>query len=236
MIVEDVETIVPMRSGPAAPSGFKARVMKITTSSGVFHTSARILTRTEHMARSDVPISKALPSDLAMDFRPLDQKGTRDFVKDSRAAVNIIRSTRQFNSCTRRAALRVSVLQPPKASLQKMSAEQRIRFADAQADMFRANLDAETVAYPYIGLGASEYIKFITRRSRRDESCTTLFTLDMEMDPSSLNKVLGHLQRDHRPAIVLLHHRDPDRTTAQHRILARYARDEKMAFAAALCR
>ena len=107
-----------------------------------------------------------------------------------------------------------------------------MRFADAQHDMFRQNLDAETVAYPYVGLGASEYIKFITRRSRRDESCTTLFTLDMEMDHASLDKVLAHLQRDHRPAIVLLHHRDPDRTTVQHRILARYARDEKMAFAA----
>ena len=146
--------------------------------------------------------------------------------------MNVIRSTRQFNSCTRRAALRVSVLQPPKAWLQATSAEDRVRFADARHDIFRENLDAEAVVCPYIGLGASEYTRFIARRSRRDESCTTLFTLDMEMDKFSLNKVLGHLQRDHRPCIVLLHHKDPDRTTAQRRILAGYARDEKMAFVA----
>ena len=232
MILEDVETIVPMRRGPAAPRGFGARVMKVTTSSGVFYTPARMLTRAEHMARSEAAISRALPPELAVDFRPLDQRGTRGLVEDSLAAERIIRSTRQFNSCTRRAALRVSVAQPPKISLQTMSAEERIRFADAQADMFLANLEAETVAYPYIGLGASDYMKFITRRSRRDGAYTTLFVLDMEMDAASLRKVLAHIQRDHLPAIVPLIHRDPDRTTVQHRVLARYMGDEKMAFAA----
>ena len=84
--------------------------MKITTSSGVFHIPARILTRSEHTARSDVPVSRALPPELAIDFRPLDRKGADDLAKDSRAAVNIIRGARQFDSCTRRAVLRVSVV------------------------------------------------------------------------------------------------------------------------------
>lgn len=126
----------------------------------------------------------------------------------------------------------MSVAQPPKVSLKAMSAEEKMRLADAQAELFRTSLSAETVAYPYIGLGASDYARFITSRSRRDESHTTLFTLSTEMDPPALGKVLAHLQRDHRPAIVLLVHGNPGKTAVQHRILARYTRDEKMAFLA----
>ena len=232
MIVEDVEAMTPMRRSPASTPGFKARIVKITTSNGVFHTPARILTRSEHKARSEAVISRALPPDLAMDFRPLDQKGVRELVRDGGAAEKAIRDTRQFSSCTRRAALRISVAQPPKVSLKTMSTEEKMRFADAQAGLFRTTLGAEAIAYPYIGLGASEYARFITTRSRRDETCTTLFTLSTGMDRSSLDKVLAHLQRDHRPAIVLLIHENPRKTAAQHRILARYMRDEKMAFLA----
>lgn len=232
MIVEDVENIVPTSGGPGSPPGLWARVMKITTSRGAFQTPARILTRAEHMARSTAAVSRALPPDLAVDFRPLDQRGAYGLAGGGSAAEGIIRSTRQFNSCTRRALLRISVAQPPDVALRAMSAGEKIRLADAHASMFRESLDAEIVAYPYLGLGASEYLRFITRRSRRDEACTALFTLDMGMDPFSLDKVLAHIRRDRRPAIVPLIHRDPDRTTAQHRILAGHMRDEKTAFLA----
>ena len=232
MIVEDVEAIIPPHYDPAAPPVFWARAMKITTSDGIFRTPARVLMRSEHMARSEVPISRALPSELAMDFRPLDQKETRGLVEDSRVAERIIRSTRQFNSCTRRAALRLSVVQPPQASLDTMTHEEKIRFADTQADMFRTNLDAEVITYPYMGFGTSDYIDFIARRSRRDESCTTMFVLDMQMTPPALDKVLGHLRSTGQPCIVPLRHRDPDKTVAQHLILDRYLDSPKMAFLA----
>ena len=232
MIVEDVENTIPLRGDPLAPPGFEARAMRITTSSGTFHTPARVLTRSEHMARSEVAISKALPDDLAIDFRPLTQKGVERLAGDGSAAEALIRSTRQFNSCTRRAVLRASVVQPPKISVRSMPAEEKIRLADMQADIFRTSLDAEIISYPYVGLAASDYTRFISRRARRDEACTTLFVLDMGMDPATLDKVLEHLRRDHRPAIVPLIHRGPDETALQRHRLTRYMRDEKMAFVA----
>ena len=232
MIVEDVECTIPARGGPGAPPGLAVRAMKITTSDGVFHTPARMLTRAEHMARSDVAVSRALPADLAIDFRPLTHKDSRGLAVDGRVAKNIIRSTRQFNSCTRRAVLRASVVQPPKVAIRSMSAEEKIRLADVQADIFRTSLDSEIIAYPYLGLAASDYTRFISRRARRDEACTTLFVLDTEMDPASLDKVLDYLRHDHRPAIVPLIYRDSDGTAVQRRLLARHMRDEKMAFLA----
>ena len=232
MIVEDVECTIQPRGGPGAPPGLAVRAMKITTSDGVFHTPTRMLTRAEHMARSDVPMSRALPADLAIDFRPLTHKDSLGLAVDGLVAKNIIRSTRQFNSCTRRAVLRASVVQPPKVAIRSMSAEEKVGFADAQADIFRTSLDSEIIVYPYLGLAASDYTRFISRRARRDEACTTLFVLDAEMDPASLDKVLDYLRHDHRPSIVPLIYRDSDGTAVQRRILARHMRDEKMAFLA----
>ena len=232
MIVEDMECTIPPRNNPGAPPGLAVRAMRITTSNGAFYTPARMLTRAEHMARSDVAISRAFPADLAIDFRPLTRKDVRGLAANGRAAKSIIRSTRQFNSCTRRAVLSASVVQPPKIAVRSMSAEEKVSFADTQADIFRTSLDSEIITYPYLGLGASDYTKFISRRARRDEACTTLFVLDMEMDPASLDKVLAYLRHDHRPAIVPLIYRDPDGTAVQRRLLARHMKDEKMAFLA----
>ena len=232
MILEDVEALMPPHYDPAAPPSFEARAVRIATSAGIVRTPDRALTRSEHAARSEVPLSRALPAGLAVDFRLLDQKDTRGLVQDGRAAEGIIRSARQFNSCTRRAALRVTVVQPPQAALDAMTHEEKIRFADAQADIFRTNLDAEIIAYPYMGFGASDYTNFIARRSRRDGSCTTMFALDMQMSPPALDKVLGHLGSTRQPTIVPLRHRSPDRTVAQHLILARHLESPRMAFLA----
>ena len=232
MILEDVEALIPPHYDPAAPPSFEARAVRIATSAGIVRTPDRALTRSEHTARSEVPLSRALPAGLAADFRLLDQKDTRGLVQDGRVAEGIIRSARQFNSCTRRAALRVAVVQPPQASLDAMTHEEKIRFADAQADIFRTNLDAEIIAYPYMGFGASDYIDFIARRSRRDGSCTAMFALDMQMSPPALDKVLGHLGSTRQPTIVPLRHRSPDRTVAQHLILARHLESPRMAFLA----
>ena len=96
MILEDVGMVARSRGDPDAPPGFGARIMRITTDAGSFETPARILSASEHRARSEVSISKALPHDLAIDFRPLRTGDAAGLVNDSRVADRLIRTARQF--------------------------------------------------------------------------------------------------------------------------------------------
>lgn len=232
MILEDVGMVARSRGDPDAPPGFGARIMRITTDAGSFETPARILSASEHRARSEVSISKALPHDLAIDFRPLRTGDAAGLVNDSRVADRLIRTARQFESCTRRATLRLTVFQPPASDLKGMSAEDKILFADAQADVLEKNLGAGIVVYPYLGLDARRYERFINDRYRRNQACMTLFTLDMGMAPAALEKILKKMADKNEPAIIPLIYKSPDRTVPQHRILARYLDSPRLALLA----
>ena len=61
MILKDVGTVARRRVGQGAPAGPGARIMRITTDAGSFETPARLLTASEHRARSEASISRALP-------------------------------------------------------------------------------------------------------------------------------------------------------------------------------
>lgn len=230
MILEDVRMVAKRRGDPAAPPGFRARIMRITTDAGSVETPARLLSASEHKARSEVSVSRALPAEAAMDFRPLNRNDARDFSTDARVARRLITMTRQFESYTRRAVLRMTVFQPPIAALSDMDPEERIRFADEQADMLEKSLNAGIVTYPHLGLDTGRYLRFIDERHRRNPACTTVFVLDMRMKPESLARILERIEARNEPAIVPLIHRGLDKTVPQHRILANHFDSPRLAF------
>lgn len=222
MILEDVGMVARRRGDPDAPPAPGARIMRITTDEGSFETPARLLSASEHRARSEAYISRALPHELAIDFKPLRGGDAAGLVADSGVADRLIRAARQFESFTRRAVLRLAAFQPPASDLSGMSVEDKVRFADAHADMLEKNLGTGIVTYPYLGLDAVRYERFVKERYRRNESCTTLFVLDMGMPAAALEKILGMVAAKNEPAIVPLIYRPPDKTAPQHRIVARH--------------
>lgn len=232
MILEDVGTVAKRRVDQGAPAGPGARIMRITTDAGSLETPARLLTASEHRARSEASISRALPHELAMDFRPMSRDDAMSLAAGGRAADRMIATARQFESYTRRATLRLTVFQPPANALVSMSAEGKITLADAQARILEKDLGTGILTYPYLGLDASLYEQFVSERYRRNRACTTLFVLHMGMAPAALERVLGMVAARKKPAIVPLIYKTPDKAVRQHRVLARYLDNPRMALLA----
>ena len=229
MVLEDVAVEAMHVGGPMSPPGLRARAMSIVTSAGRVRTPARIISRSEHVARSKAAVSRALPHELAMDFRMLPLGDVAGLAGESAVARRLVRSARQFQSYTKRAALSMSVYQPDQSALADLSAADKVEFADAQAEFLQKNLGAELLTYPYLGLPASEYVRFIAERQRRNESCTTLFVLDMAMPPDALEKVVEYMAGTRQPAILPLIYRDPSSTIPQHMVVSRCFDSPRMA-------
>ena len=231
MNLEDVSVVAKRRGDPDAPPGFRARTVRVTTDAGSVETPARLLSASEHKARSEISVSRALPAETAMDFRPLQKNDAKNFSSDAEVARRLITMTRQFESYTRRAVLRMTVFQPPIVALKEMAPEDLIRFADEQAAVLEKSLNAGIVTYPYLGLDTGPYLRFIDERHRRNPTCTTAFVLDMRMKPDLLAKILDQMKARSEPAIVPLIYRRLDRTVQrQYQILANHFDSPRLVF------
>ena len=139
---------------PAAPA--VARTMRITTDAGAFETPARMVSYAEQMARSAIPMSRALPTELAMDFRVVRSgDGIASVLAAAKggsgdaAAPEPDRRAILHCDITERVRPRVSVRQPAPAALDGMSTSARVRFADAQAALRPRDEPGGVVTYPY---------------------------------------------------------------------------------------
>ena len=205
MTIEDIEQV-------DAPSGGAARVMRITTGGGAFATPARMISHGEQAARSAIPLSRALPHELAVDFGVVRAVDAASLAAGGAAAAapGLRRRARLHRDITERALLSVSVLQPSAAALACMTAPARVRFADAQAELLRdgpGGGGGGLVTYPYLGLRAGDYLRFVRERRGRDGEGAALFVLDMGMDGATMEKILDCLGGDGAPALVPLIHR-----------------------------
>ena len=167
----------------------------------------------EQMARSAIPMSRALPTELAMDFR---------VVRSGDGAASVLAAAKGgsgdaaypepdrrdilHGDITERALLRVSVRQPAPAALDGMSESARVRFADAQAALQPRDEPGGIVTYPYLGLRAGEYLRFIGDRLARDGDGAALFVLDAGMDAPTMEKILEFLGNRGGPALVPVIH------------------------------
>lgn len=229
MVLEDMAVEAVDVGGPQSPPGLRARAMTILTSAGRIRTPARIIARSEHVARSKAAVSRALPHQLAMDFRMLPLADVAGLAERSAVARRLAGLARQFQSYTRRAALSMSVYQPEPSALAALSAAKRIEFADAQAEFLQRHLGAEFLTYPYLDLPASDYVRFIAERQRRNESCTTLFVLDMAMPAGALERIIDYMDRARRPTLLPLIYRDPSSTVPQHIAISKCFDSPRMA-------
>ena len=230
MILEDVKLNDTTENNLSSPYYFRSRSVRITTDKGVFETPNRVNTRTEYVARSNVPLAECLNLELAVDFRELDVEQTSQITTSPKCAEKLIDLTEQFNDITRRAIFKMSVFQPPQIKLDIMSNEEKVTFADFQADYLQLKLGAGIITYPYLQLPSTEYKKFIDARYRRTENTSTIFTLDVAMETNDLKDILDHLISKEQPMIICLIDRPWMETTTQHRIISSYYHNEKTAF------
>ena len=234
MTIEDIEQV-------DAPSGGAARVMRITTGGGAFATPARMISHGEQAARSAIPLSRALPDELAVDFGVVRAVDAAALAAGGAAAAapGLRRLARLHRDITERALLSVSVLQPSAAALACMTAPALVRFADAQAELLRGGPGGGggggLVTYPYLGLRAGDYLRFVRERRGRDGEGAALFVLDMGMDGATMEKILDCLGGDGAPALVPLIHRGasgPPSPPPGRGVIGRHPGRPKMAFLA----
>jgi len=230
MILEDVNLVELEQDNDSSPYFFRTRIMDIITDKGKFSTPARVITRTEQVARSNAGISKTLPKELEIDFRILLDSQVRDFQNDSKVVQNLVRMTKQFNDYTRKAIFRISIFQPAQNSLNNLSNKEKINFAELQADFLQIRLGSNLITYPFLDLSSSEYIDFIKTHYKRDHNFSTLFVLDLAMEPTTLKKILDYFVKMEEPIIIPIIYRDWTKTAAQHAIIASYFNNRKIAF------
>ena len=231
MIIEDVKLKNTSQEKPGSPYYFKNRVLEIITDKGKFTTPSRIITRSEYVARSQVPISEALDLDCAIDFRDLTVEQTTQIIEENTDGVkNLLELAEQFNDITTRAIFKLAIFQPPKQRLKDMDLDMKIKFADFQADIFQKRFGNGIITYPFLDLSISEYKKFIDERNIRDEHTSTVFTLDMGMEPKTLKAVIEHLTIANEPTIIALRHRPWMGFPIQHQIVSSFYSKERVAF------
>ena len=229
MIIEDVKLIDRMDVPKSAPFHY-SRVFRIITDNGVAYTPQKTTNRLEYNARSGVPLLKALPSEITSDFKLLDSKKIDGFFNDSKKATQLVNLVKQFNDVTRRSVLRISIFQPTNDVLKNWTKNEKIRFAEIQAEVLQSRLGSNLITYPFLNLGLSDYIEFIDDHYVRDENQSTIFTFDMGMDPTHLKKLLDYMQSKGDPMIIALIHKPFVNTIPQHIILNDYFNNEKMIF------
>lgn len=230
MILEDV-SMADSYYDSRRPPGTVTRSMRITTDRGSFTTPARVISRNDHTARSDIPLSRELPPALTMDFKPLVDGDVEGLTNDGRVAERLNRRTRQYHSITERALLRMSVFQPTQKTLGRLSTSAKIRFADAQAEYLQDRLGCGITTYPYLDLPANDYLQFIDDRYRRTEDATSLFVLHMRMGRDRLERILDRLG-EKGPIIVPLIHSGAAGAVPAYDAIKQRLDDQKMAFLA----
>lgn len=200
MTIEAIEQVGAACGGSGGDGGRlpegAARIMRITTDAGAFETPARMVSYAEQAARSAIPLSRALPTELAVDFRVVRGGGAASVLAAAATGGGVLEPDRRavlHGDITERALLRVSVHQPTPAALDGMSSPARVRFADAQAALQPLDEPGGIVAYPYLGLSASEYLRFIGDRLREEGSGSALFVLDAGMDGHTMEKILAYV-------------------------------------------
>jgi hypothetical protein len=232
MIIEDVRLEDLEQNIERSPYYYRARVMKITTDRGAFFTPARFTARSEYLARSGVPLSKALPLELAIDFRELDDTQVSGILENNTIAERVLRVTKQFNDITNRTILRISVFQPPATTLEKMSSEKKIEFAQMQAEYLQQRLGTNIITYPFLDLPLSEYKKLIGRAIINDNTFP-IFTLDMKKERNYLKELIDHLIKSRHHTLVILIYRNWQKSIPQHHLIGSYFRNDGVAFIAA---
>ncbi len=230
MILEDVNLVELEQDNASSPYYFRTRVMDIVTDKGKFSTPARVTTRAEHIARSRAGVSKSLPKKLAIDFRILLDSQVRNFQNDAKVIKNLVQVTKQFNDYTRKCIFKISVFQPAQNSLDGLGTQEKLAFADMQVDFLQVRLGSNLLTYPFLNLPTTEYIDFIKTRYRRDEEFTTLFVLDLAMDPTTLKNILDYFVSLEEPIVIPIIYKDWSRTAPQHAIVASYFNNPKIAF------
>ena len=211
--------------------GTVTRTMRITTDKGSFATPARVISRNDHIARSDIPLSRELPPELTMDFKVLVDKDVEGLTADGNVAERLIRRTRQYHSITGRALLRMSVFQPTQKTLARLSTSAKVRFADAQAEYLQDRLGCGITTYPYLDLATGDYLQFIDDRYRRTGDATSLFVLHMSMGRARLERVLDRLEQK-GPAVVPLIHSGSARAVPAYDAIKQRLGGQKTAFLA----
>lgn len=229
MIIEDVKLIDTLDVPKSAPYHL-SRVFKITTDNGTVHTPHKTTNRLEYNARGGLPLLKILPDGITTDFKLLDSQKINGFLNNSKKALQLINTVKQFNDITRRSALRISIFQPTNNVLKNWTKHQKIKFAEIQAEFLQSKLDSNLITYPFLDLGFSDYVEFIDRHYVRNEHQSTIFTFDMGMNPTYLKKLLDHMQSKEDPMIIALIHKPWINTIPQHIILNSYFNNEKMVF------
>lgn len=229
MIIEDVKLIDRIDVPKSAPF-HHSRVFRIITENGAVYTPHKTTNRLEYNARSGVPLLKKLPSEITSDFKLLDSKSIDGFLNDGKKATHLINIVKQFNDITRRSVLRISIFQPTNDVLAGWTKNEKIKFAEIQAEFLQSRLGSNLITYPFLDLGISDYIEFIDSHHIRDENQSTIFTFDMGMDPTNLKKILDYMQSKDEPMIIALIHRPWANTIPQHIILNSYFNNEKMVF------
>lgn len=217
MTIEAVEQVGAASGGgesgrdglPGRPLPFEAafRIMRISTDAGSFETPARMVSYDEQAARSAVPLSRALPAELAVDFRVVRGAGAASILAAARGGGSPEPDRRARLHCdiTERALLRVTVHQPSPSALAGMSPAARVRFADAQAGLQPRDGSRGVVTYPYLGLRAGDYLRFVRSRRRAGDG-TALFVLDAGMDGRTMEKVLDCIGEGGGPSLVPVIH------------------------------
>jgi hypothetical protein len=92
MIIEDIRFIETPEPIPQTAPFHNSRSLEIITDKGRVTTPRRTTNRAEFMARSGVPLLKALPSEITSDFKLLDQRQISAIMgntKDSSKITNI---------------------------------------------------------------------------------------------------------------------------------------------------
>lgn len=232
MILEDIKLNNVSENEDNSPYYFRNRTLDIITSDGKFTTPARVNTRTEYVARSNVPLSEALDLNLAADFRELTVDQTDHILSDDgeEDVKKILGLAGQFNDITRRTIFKLSVFQPPKSRLSTMRDDEKEDFGDYQVDFFQKNLGAGIITYPYLALPINKYKKFIDARTKRDENTTSVFTFDMNMETKDFREIINHIVDKKQPTIICLIHRPWIDTPKNHAIISKFYDNEKTAF------
>jgi len=229
MIIEDIQFIEDLEKPKTAPFHY-SRVFKIITDNGEILTPHKTTNRLEYNARSGVPLLKKLSSEITSDFKLLDSKKIEAFMTDDKKGTQIINLVKQFNDITRRSILRITIFQPTSDVLARWNTPEKIKFAEYQAEYLQSKLGSNLITYPFLDLPISDYLAFIDSHHVRNEYQSTIFTLDMGMDPTYLKIILDHMAAKQEPMIIALIHKQWDKTIPQHIIVNSFFGNKKILF------
>lgn len=232
MIIEDINLLHKIEQPITTPFHY-CRALEIVTDNGNIYTPYKTTNRPEFLARSGVPLLKTLPQNITSDFRLLDQK-TIDgiFHASSNVGKKVLGTIKQFNDMTRGSKLRMTIFQPAEVILRNWSISKKINFADTQAEYLQAKLGLDLITYPFLNLPTSDYIEFIDKRYRGSETQSTIFTLDMAMEPNRLKSIIEHLVNKKEPIIIALIYKKWEISIPQHIIINDYFNNPKVVFMA----